>query len=111
MTIHPKIKHIIGEIKNSGYDTIHESNIEALWKTGATATEAAITLHLGFNYELKDAEDLIRKSDLWEPEAIQDIAYQTFIYMNYNPDDPNFFYDEKNVRFSLIQRSQNKNQE
>lgn len=25
-----------------------------------------------------------------------------FLYMNYNPEDPNFSYDENNVKFSLL---------
>ncbi|HQV87124.1 MAG TPA: hypothetical protein PKZ90_14400 [Chitinophagaceae bacterium] len=76
--------------------------MKILWESGSTATEAAIVLHLGFNFSLVNAETYIRALQLWESEDIQDIAYQTFLYMNYNPEDPNFSYDENNVKFSLL---------
>ena len=110
MIVHPKIENFINCIREGGYDIANrkEEALNVLWSIGATATEAAITLHLGFNYPLAEAEKLIRSSQLWEPETIQDIAYQTFLYMNYNPDDPNFSYDEDKVKFPLTPPSKNK---
>lgn len=101
MIIHPKIQHFITMIHKSREAQIDDKDAKKLWQCGATATEAAITLHLGFNFSLADAEKYIKALQLWKPEEIQDIAYQTFLYMNYSPDDPNFSYDENNVRFPL----------
>lgn len=101
MTIHSKIKNFIKIIKRKRQDSIDENDLKILYEGGATATEAAITLHLGFDFSDVNAERFVKYSQLWQPENIQDVAYQTFLYMNYDPDDPNFSYDDDKVKFSL----------
>lgn len=102
MIIHPKIKHLIDALKKDNNSSIDENDVKNLWESGTTATEAAIVLHLGFNFSLVNAETYIQAFQLWPPEDIQDIAYQTFLYMNYNPEDTNFSNDEDKVKFSLL---------
>ena len=60
-----------------------------------------ICLHQGFEFSVNDAENFVRPINTWNYEEIQDIAYQTFLYMNYNPDDPDFYNDGDIVRFPL----------
>ena len=105
MIIHPKISHFIAILNKGNSNSIDENDIKKLWESGATATEAAIVLHLGFNFQLANAETYIYAFQLWQPENIQDIAYQTFLYMNYNPEDPNFLNDEDKVKFSILPSS------
>ncbi|MDX1935517.1 MAG: hypothetical protein SFU21_00290 [Flavihumibacter sp.] len=108
MKIHPQIGKFIDFLKEAGIDELtgNEDKILSILKdNGATQTEAVITLHLGFNIIDEGAEKIVYSSDLWEKEPLQDIAYQTFLYMNYNPEDPDFFYDENKVKFSLLPSS------
>ena len=63
-----------------------------------------ITVHFGFEMPDVDAEKMVFSSNLWEKESIQDIAYQTFLYMNYAPGDPNFEFDENRVKFYFKNR-------
>ena len=105
MKIHPKISKYIDQIKATGISEIkgNEKKVLALLKeNGSTQTEAIIVLHLGFNIDIGESEKIVFPSDIWERESLQDIAYQTFVYMNYNPNDPNYYYDKDSVRFSLI---------
>lgn len=103
MKIHPQIKKLIDSCKQAGIEKLagNEQKILFILKNnGATQTEAIITLHLGFNI-IDEAEKIVYASEMWEKEPLQDIAYQTFLYMNYNPDDPDFYYDENKIKFSL----------
>ena len=58
-----------------------------LKQNGATQTEAIIAYHIKFEVALEDVEKLVYSSNIWEKESLQDIAYQTFLYFNYNHDD------------------------
>lgn len=110
MKVHPKICKYIDLLKKAGVSQIknnEEKVLTLLKKDGATQTEAIITLHLGFNIDMGESEKIVFPSKIWERESLQDIAYQTFLYMNYNPDDPDFYYDEDSVKFSLIPPKKN----
>lgn len=114
MKIHPKISGYITLIKEDGVNEIknNEQKVLILLRdNGATQTEAIITLHLGFNIGIGESEKIVFPSGVWERESLQDIAYQTFLYMNYSPDDPDFYYDEDRVKFSLTPPPDNKNNE
>ena len=107
MTIHPKIKGLIEllekyKITREDLQKHDSYGLEILKETEASSTEAMVVLHQGFGFTTIAAEEIVKASKLWMPEAIQDIAYQTFLYTSYNPDDPNFSYDENKVKFSLI---------
>jgi len=107
--MHPKIKQFIDLLKsNSLHDIIDGKSLNILKENGATSTEAMIAIHLGFSVPDVEAEKIVLASNLWERESMQDIAYQTFLYMNYNPEDPNFQFDDNKVRFSLSNPSANK---
>jgi hypothetical protein len=107
--MHPKIKQFVDLLKASSFqNVIDQKSLNILKENGATSTEAMITIHLGFLVPEVEAEKVVLASNLWERESIQDIAYQTFLYMNYNPEDPNFQFDENKVRFSLFPPSINK---
>jgi hypothetical protein len=105
MKIHPKIEKLINVIKVNGINEIsnnHKPIINILKKYGATQTEAIITIHLGFSATLENAEKIVYASNVWEKEPLQEIAYQTFLYMNYDPDDPDFSYNPTSIKFPLI---------
>jgi hypothetical protein len=85
MKIHPKIQNFIDLLTPFNKDYFKENELkvlEVLKKAGTTSTEAMVTLHLGIKIELEEAEKSVNSSHLWEPEHIQDIAYQTFLYMS-----------------------------
>jgi hypothetical protein len=110
MKLHPKIERFINIIKETGINEINRNDkkmANILKESGATSTEAMISIHLGLGIADIEAETIINSSQLWEPEHIQDIAYQTFLYMNYNPDDPDFSYDENDIKFNLFDSSKN----
>jgi hypothetical protein len=101
-------------LKEHGFEKFkgNEKEILAILKSGgATQTEAVITVHLGLNATLDEAEGAIYPSGVWKPESLQDIAFQTFLYMNYNPGDPDFYADENTVRFALFRDSPKKDAE
>ena len=109
MTIHPKIKHFISLLKEHGISDAEIKNkisdaLKILKESKTTSTEAIVVFHQGFGFPDIEAEAIVKSSKLWDPEAIQDIAYQTFLYLNYNPEDPNFFYDDNKVRFPLFRK-------
>jgi hypothetical protein len=68
MRIHPQIQQFIKKINKTLNSAIDEGDIRKLKEAGATATEAAITLHLGFNYSLENAETYIHTFDLFPSE-------------------------------------------
>ena len=107
MKIHPQISKLIDLLKEAGINELigNEKKVLLILKDKvATQTEAVITLHLGFKIIDEEAEKEVYLSELWEKESIQDIAYQTFLYMNYNPSDSDFSYDDNNVKFSLFSK-------
>ena len=109
MIIHPKIETFINVLRDREYykaDDMDKNALNILKESGSTATEAIITLHQAFGFsKMEEAEKFVYGSNLWESEGLQDIAYQTFLYMNYNPHDPNFSYDENKVVFPLTPAS------
>jgi hypothetical protein len=111
MKIHPQVQTLINFLKDEGIDELLSNERKALKilkNKGATQTQAVVALHLGFNITDEKAEKIVYSSDLWEREDLQDIAYQTFLYMNYNPEDTDFSYDEHSVKFSLIRQPDKK---
>lgn len=104
MKIHPTISKYINLLKEAGILKVENNErklLTLLKENGATQTEAIIVLHLGYNNDLGEGEKMVFSSNVWDREDLQDIAYQTFLYMNYNPDDPNYYSDENSVKFSL----------
>ncbi|MCD2424472.1 hypothetical protein LQ567_16955 [Niabella pedocola] len=88
MLIHPRNKSLIEVLDSSGIGIEKGSKILMLLKqNGATQTEAIIAYHIKFGVPLDDVEKLVYPSSIWEKESLQEIAYQTFLYFNYNPDD------------------------
>lgn len=107
MKVHPKISRFINLINNSGLIelTANDKQVLAILKdNGATQTEAGITIHFAFGISLGDAEKIVYPSKVWERESLEDIAYQTFLYMNYNPSDPDYSYDDNKVKFTLFSK-------
>ena len=85
MTIHPKIQKYIALLSGLNAQDFIDKRLEILVilnNSGTTSTEAIITLHFAFNIEMESAEKIVYASNLWEPEHIQDIAYQTMLYMS-----------------------------
>jgi hypothetical protein len=103
--IHPKIENFISLLRNNEYyvsNDIDKNALRILKENGSTATEAVITLHQGFGFsKMEEVEKFVYDSELWAGEDLQDIMYQTFLYMNYNPPDPNFAYDKNKIKFPL----------
>ena len=100
--IHPHILQLIEIIKKAGHTNVDDGMIKELISIGATSTQATFVIHQGFNIELLAAEKIILEYiSLFKPTDIADVAYETFLYDNYDPNDPNFEETEDMVRFSL----------
>lgn len=85
MKLHPKILELSNVIKAHKPNTLLSiETLNILLEHGATATEAAITLHLGFDIEDEEASKFVLESHLFPPEEINDSAYATFTYMYYD---------------------------
>jgi hypothetical protein len=83
--LHPRIEKFYNLLKEN-FETKELPNVKALnilKAAGATATEAAITFHLGFNIEESEADTKVRASGIFPYEDVNDIAYQTFTYLYY----------------------------
>src|SRR5215218_5948305 len=100
--MHPRIKELYELIKS--VEKTKVLNVEVLHflkEHSATRTEAAITLHLGFGIEAKQADDFVIQSQVWEPENANDVFYQTLKYLYYNPNDTNYEADDNRVQVSI----------
>jgi len=100
--MHPRIKELYELLKD--VDPAKILNVEVLYflkEYGATRTEAAIVLHLGFSIDARDADDFVIKSKVWESEDPNDVFYQTLKYLYYNPDDSNYEADDDRVQVSI----------
>jgi hypothetical protein len=89
MAIHPKINMFIVALKEERIDNMESENerrraLDILYEKGATSTEAMVVFHQGYGFKEEDAENIVKQSEKWKPEDIQDIAYQTFLYLSYN---------------------------
>jgi len=51
---------------------------------GATQTEAIVTLHLVRDVPLERVQPTVYSSEIWEYENLNDIAFQTFKYLEYD---------------------------
>ncbi len=60
-----------------------KQTLEHLASYGASATEAAITLHLCFSVALEEAGEFVRENDVFPPESANDSLYFTMTYMYY----------------------------
>lgn len=86
MKLHPRIQELSKIIEEQDSEML--LSIETLKKLlayGATATEAAITLHLAFNVSDEKASEFVLNSNLFPIEEINDTAYQTLTYLYYDP--------------------------
>lgn len=85
MKLHPRIKELYEAVEKLPIPKALDLELLRQFKVlGATQTEAIITLHMGLNIPLKEAEQFVFQSRIWEPEEINDIAYQTFTYLYYD---------------------------
>lgn len=83
-SLHPKIDDFFRVILVSKPDTIlSEQVLKILKSKEATATEAAIVLHMGFDVDLDEASDFVAISNMFPYEEVNDVAYQTFLYLYY----------------------------
>lgn len=88
MKLHPRIVELSEVIKNQGSDALLSiATLKLLREYGATATEAAITLHLGYGVNDEEASRFVSDSKLFAVEEINDSAYQSLTYL---------YYDEEN---------------
>ena len=96
--MHPRIEFLTKLLKDYNPKTLlHVGTLLFFKENGATATEVVITLHLGFGIQDTDAERFVYDSDVWEQENVNDIFDQTLIYLFYNPDDPNYKVNSKEI--------------
>ena len=65
-------------------EILTKKTLELLLQKGATATEAAITLHLIYEIPLEDAGNFVIASNLFPFETPNDTMYFTFEYMHYD---------------------------
>ena len=100
--MHPRIKYLyslINEIKPE--KVLDIAVLQLLKDEGSTRTEAAITLHLGFNIDAVAADKFVIESMIWPGENIEDVFYQTMKYLQYNPNDPDYDADDNRVKISI----------
>jgi hypothetical protein len=84
--IHPRIQSYIDKVKKSDVVDVKIDVLSSLNDLGATETEAIFVLHQGFGMSLDNAQSFVFGSGIFEGELVQDIADQTFIFSNYDPD-------------------------
>lgn len=100
--IHPDILRLIEEAKQKGFTSINSDLIYFLLSINATSTQTTFVLNQGFSIGLVEADRImIEYFSLFEGNDIDDPIYETFLYGNYNPEDPNFKVTEDGVQFSL----------
>ena len=100
--IHPRIAEFIQKLKDFDRKNILTIEVLELLKNwGATRTEAAIVLHQGFELIDEKADEFVIKSQVWAPQDIKEIFYETLKYLNYNPDDPDYRDDGDSIKISL----------
>jgi hypothetical protein len=100
--MHPRIKELYNQIKDiSPENVLHIEVLHLLKECGATRTEAAITLHLGFNLDLNEVDIVLNKSNIWTNVNLDDVFYATLKYIYYNPEDPNYESDDDRVQIPI----------
>jgi hypothetical protein len=105
--IHPDISKLINLAKQNGFNNPDRETIVFLSTQNASQTQAIFVLYQGYGITLEKAEEMIQKDGkLFKPESLEDSIYETFLYENYDPHDPNFKADENMVRFSMKRREQ-----
>lgn len=101
-TIHPRIEEIVNYlIQYNPKEVLHENTLSFLSSKNVTQTEAVVALHFGYNIPIEVTDRFVRCSTMLKSESIEDIAYQTFLYMFYEPDDPNFNSDDDRVQLLI----------
>lgn len=99
--VHPKIQQFIDAARKHGYNTASESLLLFLRDLGATQTEATFVLDHGFSMTSEESENYVLNSKIFNGETMEDFVYQTFLYANYDPENPHFKYDNNMVQFPL----------
>lgn len=100
--MHPRIEELYKLILNSKAENVLDIEVLNLLKDGgATRTEAAITLHLGFKVNASEADDFVIQSKVWQAEEPNDVFYQTLKYLYYNPNDTNYEADDDRIQVSI----------
>ena len=100
--LHPRIKAIVNELKEyNPEEVLHENTLWFLNSKNVSQTEAAVAIHFGYNIPIDVADKFVRNSTILVAESIEDTAYYTFLYMFYQPDDPNFDEDDDRIKLSL----------
>lgn len=83
--LHPRIEELYDSLKKlNPSDLLSTEVLCFLEDQGASATEATMVLHLGYEVGLEDAERCIFSSNIFPAEEINDTAYQTFTYLYYD---------------------------
>lgn len=79
--MHKRIKQLFEVLSSQGFgDILGNDSLTFLKNYGATATEVAITLSLGFDIPEEEADKSVRVSNIFSVEDVNEIAYQTFMY-------------------------------
>lgn len=100
--IHPDISQLIEIVKTKGYTEVNSDMIAYLANAGASFIQTTFVIHQGFNIELEEADRIMFDHvSLFKEDEAEDPVYETFLYGNYDPKDPNFEATEDMVRFSL----------
>lgn len=85
MKLHPRIKALYEALQGLNPSELLSMEVLSFLKEkDATATEATMVLHLGYEIKLEDAEDFVFDSNVFPKEEISDTAYQTFTYLYYD---------------------------
>jgi len=85
MKLHPRIKEFYDALRDfNPSDLLSVVVLNFLKDHGATATEATMVFHLGYEIKLEDAEDFVFDSDIFPSEEINETANQTFTYLYYD---------------------------
>ncbi|WEK37961.1 MAG: hypothetical protein P0Y53_10665 [Candidatus Pseudobacter hemicellulosilyticus] len=84
--IHPRIIVVIDLLQESGFRwQMEDYMLYFLKDRQVTQTEVVVALHLGFGIPLEEADQIVRNRNIMEYESIENTAYQTFLYMFYEP--------------------------
>ncbi len=80
--MHPRIEEIVRLMGNSMPSKILNNSILLfLKKNGVTQTEAIISIHYAWRIPIQDVQDFVYAAKIFDPEDINEVAYQTFKYM------------------------------
>jgi hypothetical protein len=97
--VHPKIQTIIESLSEMGLGGLDKETLFFLNTKNVTQTEAVAALYFGFDVSIEAADSYVRQSGILPGETIDEVAYQTFLYMFYDPQKPDS--DAESVAISI----------